>query len=335
VLHVDLDEFLAAVEMARRPELRGKPVVVGGKGDPTERAVVATASYAAREFGIRSGMPLRAAARRCPEAVFLPSDPPTYEAVSEQVMATLRRFPAVVEVLGWDEAFLGTHTGDPEALAGDVQRAVKRATGLVCSVGIGDNRLRAKLATGFAKPAGIYRLTRHNWMRVMAERPTDALWGIGAKTARKLAAAGITSVYQLAATDTGELARRFGPTLGPWYRALALGAGGTDVSAEKYLPRSRSRETTFQQNITDRAELENELVALAERVAADVAGEGRPAARVAVKVRFAPFFTQTRSITLPAPTKDADEITTASLGLLDKFEPGRSVRLLGVRAEFE
>jgi DNA polymerase IV len=335
VLHVDLDEFLAAVEIARRPELRGKPVVVGGKGDPTQRAVVATASYAAREFGIRSGMPLRTAARRCPDAVFLPSDPPTYEAVSEEVMATLRRFPVVVEVLGWDEAFLGAHTGDPEALAADVQRAVKQATGLVCSVGIGDNRLRAKLATGFAKPAGIYRLTRENWMPVMGQRPTEALWGIGPKTAKKLAAVGITTVFQLAATDTAELARRFGPTMGPWYRALALGVGGTDVSGDRYMPRSRSRETTFQQNITDRPELENQLVALAGRVAEDVADEGRPAARVAVKVRFAPFFTHTRSIRLPAPTQDPSVITAAALGLLHRFEPGRPVRLLGVRAEFE
>jgi nucleotidyltransferase/DNA polymerase involved in DNA repair len=107
-------------------------------------------------------------------------------------------------------------------------------------VGIGDNRLCAKLATEFAKPAGIYRLTHQNWMRVMAERPPEALWGIGTKTAKKFAAAGITSVYQLAATDIGELARRFGPTMGPWYRALALGAGGTDVSADRYLPRSRN-----------------------------------------------------------------------------------------------
>jgi DNA polymerase-4 len=335
VLHVDLDEFLAAVEIARRPQLWGKPVVVGGNGDPTQRAVVATASYAAREFGVHSGMPLRTAARRCPDAVFLPSDPPTYEAVSEQVMATLRRFPVVVEVLGWDEAFLGAHAGDPEALAADVQRAVEQATGLVCSVGIGDNRVRAKLATGFAKPAGIYRLTRENWMRVMARRPPSALWGIGPKTAKKLAAAGIMTVAQLAGTDTDALARRFGPTMGPWYRALALGAGGTDVSADPHLPRSRSRETTFQQDISERRELENQLIALAGHVAEDVTGEGRAAARVAVKVRFAPFFTQTRSVTLPAPTKDADEITTAALGLLDRFEPGRPVRLLGVRAEFE
>ena len=335
VLHVDLDEFLAAVEIARRPELRGKPVVVGGRGDPTERAVVATASYAAREFGIRSGIPLRTAARRCPDAVFLPSDPPTYRAASERVMATLRRFPVVVEVLGWDEAFLGANTGDPEALAVNVQEAVEQATGLVCSVGIGDNRLRAKLATGFAKPAGVYRLTRENWMRVMAQRPPEALWGIGPKTAKKLAAAGITSVVQLATTDTNELARRFGPTMGPWYRALALGAAGTDVSAHRHLARSRSRETTFQQNISERPQLERQLVALAGRVAEDVADEGRAAARVGVKVRFAPFFTQTRSVTLPAPTQDADEITAAALALLDKFQPGRPVRLLGVRAELE
>ncbi len=130
MLHVDLDEFLAAVEIARRPELRGKPVVVGGQGDPTQRAVVATASYEAHAFGIHSGMALRTAAKRCPHAVFLPSDPPVYEEVSARVMATLRSLPVVVEVLGWDGAFLGADTDDPEGLAAEVQRAVKDATGL-------------------------------------------------------------------------------------------------------------------------------------------------------------------------------------------------------------
>ena len=186
-------------------------------------------------------------------------------------------------------------------LAAEAQRAVKDASGLSCSVGIGDNRLRAKLATGFAKPAGGYRLTRDNWMAVMAGRPTDALWGIGARTARKLAAAGITTVGQLARADPADLAGRFGPTMGPWYRAVALGAGGTEVSAEPYVARSRSRETTFQRDIVERAELDEQLVVLARRVAQDVAAEGRPAVRVGVKVRFAPFFTQTRSLTLPAP----------------------------------
>ncbi|HWO61247.1 MAG TPA: DNA polymerase IV, partial [Umezawaea sp.] len=152
VLHVDLDEFIAAVEVARRPELRGKPVVVGGSGDPAQRAVVATASYAAREFGVHSGMPLRLAKKRCPDAVFLPTDPPAYDRASAEVFAVLRTFPVVVEVLGWDEGFLGAWTEDPQALAEDVRRAVEDETGLVCSIGIGDNRLRAKLATGFAKP---------------------------------------------------------------------------------------------------------------------------------------------------------------------------------------
>ncbi len=333
VLHVDLDEFIAAVEIARRPGLRGKPVVVGGAGDPTQRAVVATASYEARAFGIRSGMPLRTAAKRCPDAVFLPSDPPAYNEVSETVMATLRELPVVVEVLGWDEAFLGASTSDPETLAADIQRAVKDATGLSCSVGIGDNRLRAKLATGFAKPAGIYRLTRDNWVSVMADRPTDALWGIGLKTARKLADAGLTTVAQLAGADPAELAKRFGPTMGPWYRVLALGAGTAEVTADPYVPRSRSRETTFQQNLTDRAELDAQVVTLARRVAQDVVDEGRPAVRVGVKVRFAPFFTHTRSIALPAPTSDAAEIERAALVVLDRFEHSRPVRLLGVRAE--
>ena len=335
VLHVDLDEFIAAVEVARRPELRGKPVVVGGAGDPTQRAVVATASYAARVFGIHSGMPLRTAARRCPEAVFLPSDPPAYWEVSGRVMAALRELPVVVEPLGWDEAFVGARTGDPDALAAQIRHAVSEATGLSCSVGIGDNKLRAKLATGFAKPAGTFRLTRDTWMAVMGDRPTDALWGIGRKTARRLDDACVTTVAQLAAADPAELAARFGPTMGPWYRALALGDGGTEVTADPYVPRSRSRETTFQRNLTDRAELDEQVAVLARRVAQDVVDEGRPAVRVGVKVRFAPFFTQTRSVTLAAPTSDPGDIERAALAVLGRFDHDRPVRLLGVRAELD
>src|ERR687891_2125768 len=167
-------------------------------------------------------------------------------------------------------------------------------------------------------------------MAVMAGRPTDALWGIGARTAKKLAAAGITTVGQLARADPADLAGRFGPTMGPWYRAVALGAGGTEVSAEPYVARSRSRETTFQRDIVGRAQLDEQLVVLARRVAQDVAAEGRPAVRVGVKVRFAPFFTQTRSLPLPAPTASAEDITASARMLLDRFEPGRPVRLLGV-----
>src|SRR5215212_8515122 len=157
VIHVDLDEFLAAVEVLRRPELAGLPVVVGGRGDPTERAVVSTASYEAREFGIRSGMPLKTAVRRCPDAVFLPVDRPVYEAASAEVMATLRAVPgAKVEVLGWDEAFVGIDADEPEALARQIQADVLAATGLHCSVGIGDTTTRAKIATELGKPQGVF-----------------------------------------------------------------------------------------------------------------------------------------------------------------------------------
>jgi DNA polymerase-4 len=334
VLHVDLDQFIAAVEVARRPELRGRPVVVGGAGDPTLRGVVATASYEAREFGVHSGMPLRTAAKRCPDAVFLPSDPPAYDEVSEQVMATLRKFPVVVEVLGWDEAFVGVHTDDPEALASEIREAVAAETGMSCSVGIGDNKLRAKIATGFAKPAGIYRLTRENWVPVMGERPTAALWGIGPRTSAKLTDLGLVTVADLARADPSPLAARFGPRMGPWYRQLALGAGDTEVTATPWVAKSRSREVTFQENVTDPAVLRAEVVLLARRVAADVAAEDRPAARVAVKVRFAPFLTKTRSVTLPEPTGAAEDIERAALAVLDWFDQSRPVRLVGVRAEF-
>ncbi|HYH30066.1 MAG TPA: DNA polymerase IV [Pseudonocardia sp.] len=338
VLHVDLDQFLAAVEVLRRPELAGRPVVVGGKGDPTQRAVVATASYEARQYGVRSGMPLRTAAKRCPDAVFLPADNAHYEAVSEEVMAILRAQPGVVvEVMGWDEAFVGAETEDPEALAAAVRAAVRDGTRLTCSIGIGDNLLRAKIATGFAKPGtggGTYRLTAANWAEVMFDRPTQALWGIGTKTARKLAERGIHTVRELATADPAALAAELGPALGPWYVQLGRGIGRASVEGTPWVPRSRSHETTFQENLADWADVRTEVAALARRVAAEIGADGRPAARVAVKVRFAPFSTATRSATLPEPTADADRFAAAALDVLEKFTSRRPVRLLGVRAEF-
>ena len=334
VLHIDLDQFIAAVEVLRRPELAGLPVVVGGAGDPTQRAVVATASYEAREYGIHSGMPLRTAAKRCPNAIFLPSDFAAYEEASAKVMATLREFDVIVQVMGWDEAFLGAVTDDPEALARDVQAAVLTATRLYSSIGIGDNKLRAKLATGFAKPAGVSRLTAENWYEVMADRPTDALWGIGRRTARKLAGLGLVTVGQLAAADQQRLADRLGPTMGPWYVRLARGGDSSPVVGTPYVPRSRSRETTFQADLTDWDQVRAEVAKLARRVTADVVAEQRPAIRIGVKVRFAPFFTHTRSMTLDHPTSDAAELETAAIEVLDRFEDRRPVRLLGVRAEF-
>ena len=178
VLHVDLDQFIAAVEVLRRPELAGKPIIVGGRGDPTERAVVSTASYEARAFGVGSGMPLRIAARKVPDAIILPVDQEAYLAASDVVMATLRAQPgATVQVLGWDEAFVGIETEDPEAYARQMQAAVLEQTQLHCSVGIGDTLVRAKNATDFGKPAGIFRLTKENWLDVMGEQAHQGIVG--------------------------------------------------------------------------------------------------------------------------------------------------------------
>ncbi|MGH7630225.1 MAG: DNA polymerase IV [Gemmatimonadales bacterium] len=334
VLHVDLDQFIAAVEVLRRPELRGLPVVVGGQGDPTQRAVVATASYEARAFGVRSGIPLKLAVKRCPQAVYLPTDPAAYTAASAEVMAALREFDAVVEVLGWDEAFLGVQTADPVTLAHEIHDVVLARTRLHCSVGIGDNKLRAKLATDFGKPQGVFQLTAENWFEVMGERPTDALWGIGAKTTRKLTELGLTTVAELAAADPDALAARMGPTIGPWLRTLALGAGSTEVSGEPYVPRSHSHETTFQENLTAVEDMRAAVVKLTAQLMAEVDADGRPVIRVAVKARFAPFFTQTRSVTLTGPTTDQADIEAAALVALERFDLARPVRLLGVRAEF-
>lgn len=334
VWHVDLDQFIAAVEVLRRPELAGKPVVVGGSGDPTQRGVVATASYAAREFGVRSGMPLRTALKRCPDAVFLAVDKPAYDEASAEVMAVLHEFPLVVEVMGWDEAFAGGESDDPEALAADIRTAVLDRTRLSCSIGIGDNMLRAKIATEFGKPAGVFRLTRDNWDAVMGDRPTEALWGIGAKTARKLADRGLRTVRELAAADPATLAADLGPAMGPYYVQLGRGLGRTVVEGTPWVPRSHGREITYQENLTDWDDVRREIAALARTVAAELQDERRPAARIGVKVRFAPFATHTRSTTLDSPTLDPDLLESAALDVLALFRPGRAVRLLGVRAEF-
>jgi len=334
VLHVDLDQFIAAVEVLRRPELRGQPVVVGGDGDPAKRGVVATASYEARAFGVHSGLPLRTAARRCPDCVFLAVDRPAYEAASDDVMMALRSLGAVTEVMGWDEAFLAVDTEDPEAFAGQIQEQIRDATQLDCTVGIGENRLQAKLATGFGKPAGIYRLTGQNWYEVLGEQPTSALWGVGAKTAAKLAELGITTVTQLATADVGAVAARLGPTTGPWLVLTARGIGSDEVSGEPYVPRSRSREVTFQQDVADWDRVRAEVLKIAGQVTADIVAEQRPAVRIVVKVRYRPFFTSTHGVPLDHPSSERSVIEQAALAALAKFTDRRPVRLLGVRAEF-
>lgn len=334
IFHMDLDQFIAAVELLRRPELAGRPVVVGGDGDPTKRGVVSTANYEARELGIKSAMPLRTAYKRCPDAVFLPVDAEAYLAASRTVMDTLRTFPAVVQVAGWDEAFLDVESADPEGLAREIQQAVLQRTRLWCSIGVGDTKLRAKIASGFAKPQGVFRLTKDNWHREMGARATGDLWGVGRKTMAKLAELGLRTVEDLMRADEEVLARRFGPNTGPWLRALATGEDGSPVTDEPYVPRGHGRERTFQHDLTEPDEIRRAVTDLAGELMQDLRKDGRPAARVIVKVRFAPFFTSTHGVALTEPSTEAADIEAAALEALGRFELDRPVRLLGVRAEF-
>jgi DNA polymerase-4 len=345
VLHVDLDQFQAAVEIRRNPELAGVPIIVGGNGDPNEpRKVVTCASYPAREYGVYAGMPLRTAARKCPDAMFLPLDTDAYDAASAEVMALLRDFGHPVEVWGWDEAYVGADLDDsrsPFELAQRIREVIAAETGLSCSVGISDNKQRAKVATGFGKPSraskdeapGVYRLTDDNWMAVMGDRGVDALWGIGPKTAKKLAAMGINTVADLAGTDAAVLTAAFGRTTGLWILLLAKGGGDTNVSAEPWVPRSRSHVITFPRDLTERDEIDSAVIDLARQTLSDIIAQNRVVTRVAVTVRTKTFYTRTKIRKLPEPTIDANLITRTALEILAQFDFDRPVRLLGVRLE--
>ena len=202
-----------------------------------------------------------------------------------------------------------------------------------CSVGIGDNKLRAKIATGFAKPAGVFRLTAENWEDVMGHRPVDDIVGIGRRTALKLAALDVRTVRELASADVDAMRAVFGPRMGPWYVLMGRGIGSTEVTAAPRVRRSLSHQTTFPTDLVDRAAIERELVGLAAEVTKDVVAEGRTVARVAIMVRWASFFTRSRVVKLAEPTTDADVVATAAISLLTRVDTERPIRLLGVRAD--
>jgi DNA polymerase IV len=334
ILHVDMDAFLAAVEVRRHPELRGRPVVVGGDGDPTRaRQVVATASYEARAFGIRSGMPLRQAHRRCPEAVFLPSDHPAYDAASAEVMEVLRSFGHPVEVWGWDEAILGAVTADPEGLAQRLRASVLAETALTCAVGIGETKERAKMATVFAKerPERVFRLSSATWIPLMGEREVTALWGVGRRTADRLAEHGIRTVTDLATADADDLSRWFGPTTGPRLRALARGGTSRTVVTAERVAVSRSKQVTYPEDLTELDQIRDRVVGLTQDVVREVVAEGRVVTHVGVTVRTSTFFTAIKTGKLPTPTTDPELVAAQAVVVLDRFEITRPVRLLGVR----
>jgi DNA polymerase-4 len=265
--------------------------------------------------------------------VILPVDAPAYLAASEQVMATLRAQPgAVVQVLGWDEAFVGVQTGDPEAYARALQRDVLDRTRLHCSVGIGDTLVRAKNATDFGKPRGTFHLTAENWLEVMGDKPTIALWGVGSKISKRLALLGIETVAQLAVGDEAALTGEFGPNMGLWYRQLGRGDGSSVVDDTPWLARGHSKETTFQTDIVDPADVQQAARRLLDEVLDEVAADDRPVVGLGLKVRYAPFFTKTFTKKIPS-TADREVVLARTLELVAKIEPDRPIRLLGVRAE--
>jgi len=274
--------------------------------------------------------------------VFLRTDPAAYDAASAEVMDTLREFPVVVEVWGWDECFVGAETDEPERLASELRAAVLARTGLTCSIGIGDNKVRAKLATGFAKPTGppaaedaaLYRLTAANWAEVMNHRPVRELWGIGSRMSANLAELGLHTVAELAAADPDVLRQRFGPKMGTWYVALGRGLGDTEVTDVPREPVSRSHEVTYAEDLADPVEIADKVRELALGLTREVVAEGRWVQRVHVKVRFISFYTPIKSRKLKENTQDPEVVAAAALEVLAKFELRRPVRLLGLRVEF-
>ncbi|MBM3469896.1 MAG: DNA polymerase IV [Armatimonadetes bacterium] len=334
ILHVDMDAFFAAVEQLRRPELRGRPVVVGGRGDPSQRGVVSTASYEARPFGVHSGLPLRTAYQRCPQAVFLPVDFQAYREVSERMHAILRGTGARVQSLGLDEAFLDvTDLPEPgEVIARTIQERIASELLLTASVGVGPNKLVAKIASGLNKPAGLTVIAEGDVEARLSPMPVTILWGVGPKTGERLYETfGVKTVGDLAGIPEERLQEEYGPRVGAHLYRIARGIDESPVQTE-WEPKSVSREHTFQVDLR-RPEVMREAVArLAGRVAGDLSEQGYRAATVTLKVRFATFITVSRSCTLSAPTDDRAAIAEAAVALLNKVTLDRPVRLLGVRA---
>src|SRR3954466_2127504 len=317
----------------RRPELKGRPVVVSGTGP---RAVVTTASYEARKFGVGSAMPASRARRLCPDAVFLPPDFTVYREASRKVWDVVRRNVELVEQVGIDEGYLDLEgLVAPRAAMRRLVAAITEETGLRASVGIGRNKLVAKIASDAEKPAGFVVLTREEACRRFAEAPPGLVPGIGPKTVERLAAMDIRTLGRLAATPEETLRARFGPNHGRDLLARASFRGAERLTLHREAV-SESRETTFDRDIAVREEQEAVLCRLSAELCAGLAKNGRRGRTIGIKVRLDDWTTITRARTFPEPTGDAAFVTEVALGLLRTYDPPRPVRLLGVRiAGFE
>jgi DNA polymerase-4 len=332
ILHMDMDAFFAAVEQKRRPELIGKPVIVGGSGDPTKRGVVSTASYEARKYGVHSAMPLRTAYKLCPEGVFLAVDFREYSRVSEIVKSVLRRFSPVMEDVGIDEAYLDISDSAEasEQVAMEIKQGIREATGLTCSVGIAPNKLLAKIASDLQKPDGLTVITENDITARIWPLPVRKLTGVGPKTEARLKAMGVVFIGELAARSKEELIDQFGDSYGIWLYESSRGIDDRPLVTH-WEPRSLSRETTFERDVADWQVLARTLVELEKEIVADILKRGYRAKTVTIKIRFSDFETHTRAHTLDAATDSQDAIRRAAFECMKRIEFKKKVRLIGIR----
>ncbi|HEV6954932.1 MAG TPA: DNA polymerase IV [Promicromonospora sp.] len=334
VLHLDMDAFFASCELVRRPELRGKPVIVGGQ----ERGVVLAATYEARAFGVRSAMPMTRARLLCPQATIVPPDHTLYREVSRSVMALLHEVTPLVEQISVDEAFLDVsgarrRLGSPTAIGAELRRRIQAEHGVTASVGVARNKFVAKLASTHAKPDGMMLVPAAATVDFLHTLPVGALWGVGEKTEKSLAAWGITTVAELAHADLPSLQAAVGRVGGAHLHDLAWGRDPRPVVPEQR-EHSIGAETTFDTDQHDTEAVSRRVLELSDRVAARLRHQGVLARTVSVKVRSSDFATFSRSRTLDGPTDVAREIYLVARDLVANVDlNGLPVRLVGVRGE--
>lgn len=334
ILHVDMDAFFASVEVARRPELKGRPVIVGG----SDRSVVLAATYEARAFGVHSAMPAATARRLCPQAVFIQPDRTAYHEASTAVMEILGEVTTLVEPVSIDEAFLDVEgarrrLGSSTEIARKIRARVYRELGLTCSVGVASTKFVAKLASTHAKPDGMMLVPRDSTVRFLHSLPVGALWGVGEKTEKNLAAWGITTVEQLARTDPLVLRQAVGTAAAAHLFDLSWGRDPRPVEPTRR-ERSIGAETTFAHDVVDLSVVESKLLELSDRCADRLRSQGYLARTVSVKVRSSDFRTLSRSRSLVSPTDSVREIYAVARELVSSVDlKGLPVRLVGVRGE--